>query len=125
MLDMLSMLRSNTTDVNVVMTPPVEVFPDASVARPQPRTLLTHMPFRLMPKSHAKNGGKMILLHRSPKDTLVSTYYFAKKGQTAYQGDFEEFLQYFISGNSTYRSSSDIYFFKTRNMLTQCTKGQK
>ena len=44
----------------------------------------------------------MILLHRSPKDTLVSTYYFAKKGQAAYQGDFEEFMQYFMSGESLY-----------------------
>lgn len=98
MLDMLAMLRSNTTDINVAMTPPVEILPEPSFTKPQPRTLLTHMPFRLMPKAHARNGGKMILLYRNPKDTVVSTYHFAQKGQTAYKGDLEEFLQYFISG---------------------------
>ena len=111
MLDMLAMLRGNTTDINVSMTPPVEIRPEMSFAMPSPRTLLTHMPFRLMPKAHAKAGCKMILMHRNPKATVVSTYHFAQNHKsTAYDGDFEEFLQLFISGEVPF--SGYIQYFR-------------
>lgn len=116
---MLTMLRSNTTDINVAMTPPVEIVPAASFAKTPPRTLLTHMPFRLMPKAHAKEGGKMILLHRNPKDTVVSTFHFAKKNRVSeFDGDLEEFLQYFMSGQSkSILFFSDFFSLKFGNTI--------
>ena len=101
MLDMLSMLRSNTNELNSVMTPPVEVFPGASHAKTPPRTLLTHLPYRLMPGEHVQKVGKIILMVRNPKDCVVSTFRFAQKSPThPFDGDFEEFLQYFTTGVS-------------------------
>ena len=107
---MLSMLRSNTNDINISMTPPVETRPERSFAMPSPRTLLTHMPFRLMPKAHVEAGCKMILMHRNPKATAVSQYHFVKKYKPQpFDGDFEEFLHLYISGNVPYNGYIQYY----------------
>ena len=101
MLDMLYMLRSNTNELNSVMTIPVELVPGASNSKQPPRTLLTHMPYRIMPREHLEKGGKMILMVRNPKDCAVSTFRFAQKNaHNPFEGDFEEFLQYFTAGES-------------------------
>ena len=101
MLDMLFMLRNNINELNKVMTIPVELAPGASNAKPPPRTLLTHMPYRMMPNEHVQTGGKMILMCRNPKDCIVSTFRFAQKNPNyPFEGEFEEFLQYFMAGES-------------------------
>lgn len=111
MIDMLTMLRDNNTDINVAMTPPIEIVPAASFAKTPPRTLLTHLPFRFMPKTHAKESGKIILLHRNPKDTAVFTFHFVKENKRIqFKGDFEEFLQYFMSGEIMF--SGFIKYFR-------------
>lgn len=111
MLDMLAMVRNNSTDINTDMTPPVELMPGFSVAKTPPRTLLSHMPYRLMPEAHVKSGGKIILMCRNPKDTVVSTFHFAKKNKAdPYTGDLEEFLQYFTSGETIF--SGYIQYFQ-------------
>ena len=59
---------------------------------------MTHLPFRRMPKAHVIEGGKIILMHRDPKDTAVSNYHFAKNDKfAAFKSDFTEFLQFFTS----------------------------
>ena len=110
MLDMLSMLRRNTTDINLSMTPPLELRSERRLAMTAPRTLLTHLPFHLMPKSHANAGCKMILMHRNPKATAVSTYHFAQKHKPEpFEGSFEDFLHIYTSGTVPFSGYIQYY----------------
>ena len=100
---MLHMLCNNTTDINNTMSPPLEMLPTHNNGLKSPRTMLTHLPYRLIPPSHEKKGGKIILLCRNPKDTAVSNFRIAQKsklGGEPFSGDFEEFLQFFTTGES-------------------------
>ena len=110
-LDMLHMLRNNTTDMNNTMSPPLEMLPAHNKGLKSPRTMLTHLPYRLMPPSHEENGGKIILLCRNPKDTAVSNFRIAQKsklGGEPFSGDFEEFLQFFTTGESKYQQEINL-----------------
>ncbi|XP_059171157.1 sulfotransferase 1E1-like [Physella acuta] len=59
-----------------------------------PRLLLTHAPFRYLPKKALKKKIKIIYLDRNPKDVLVSFYNHMKKTvhPLHYPGTFEHFV---------------------------------
>jgi|AntAceMinimDraft_1070359.scaffolds.fasta_scaffold125434_1 hypothetical protein len=64
---------------------------------PGPRYFKTHANVRDLPRGQAKI--KNIIVARNPKDTAVSLYHHAKsKPEFDYKGDFETFLQIFLSG---------------------------
>ena len=43
-----------------------------------PRILITHLPYRWLPRNHVETGGKIIHMIRNPKDVCASMYHFLK-----------------------------------------------
>ncbi|XP_059171145.1 sulfotransferase 1E1-like [Physella acuta] len=69
---------------------PIHVF----TSRESPRIIVTHVPFRYLPKKALKKKIKIIYLDRNPKDVLVSFYSHLKKHvhPLRYPGTFEHFV---------------------------------
>ncbi len=68
-------------------------------ASPGPRYFKTHANVRDLPRGSANI--KNIIVTRNPKDTAVSLYHHAKgKPEFNFQGDFNAFLQIFLSGKA-------------------------
>ncbi len=68
-------------------------------ALPSPRSMSTHLPFALVPRS-SEHRVKYIYLARNPKDVAVSMFHFMRSAPVFdFDGTWSEFLQYFIKGN--------------------------
>uniref|UniRef100_A0A0B6Z6Q1 Sulfotransferase domain-containing protein n=1 Tax=Arion vulgaris TaxID=1028688 RepID=A0A0B6Z6Q1_9EUPU len=63
-----------------------------------PRILITHVPFRHLPKQLFQKKIKFLLLDRNPKDVLVSYYnhWHMRKPPMGYAGTFEQFFQVYF-----------------------------
>ena len=53
--------------------------PDYFKSLSTPRIFFTHLHPNRVPTSHVRNGGKMVLILRNPKDIIVSLYYHLKR----------------------------------------------
>ncbi|CAH1776858.1 unnamed protein product [Owenia fusiformis] len=67
----------------------------------RPKILKTHLPMRMIP-DHSKVGAKLIYSTRNPKDVAVSFYHFHRMNMTMHAGDFDEFLELFMSDDIAY-----------------------
>ncbi|XP_078503005.1 amine sulfotransferase-like [Lissotriton helveticus] len=76
--------------------------------RPSPRLITTHLTYDLVPKGLREKKGKVIYIHRNPKDILTSLHHFSKAlvAMEAYE-TFEEVLDQFLAGNVTANSWFD------------------
>ncbi|XP_027026370.1 sulfotransferase 2B1-like isoform X2 [Tachysurus fulvidraco] len=73
-----------------------------------PRTLLSHMPYHLMPPTFFSSKAKVIYLTRNPKDVAVSFYYFHQMASFLHNpGTFEEFTDSFLAGNVMFGKWTD------------------
>ncbi|MDJ0635781.1 MAG: sulfotransferase domain-containing protein [Xenococcaceae cyanobacterium MO_188.B29] len=76
-------------------------------ALPSPRSIPTHLPFALVPRSK-EHTVKYIYLARNPKDVAVSFFHFMRSSRLIdFDGSWEEFLQHFMKGNILYGSYFD------------------
>lgn len=108
-MDLLYMLRNGSLNIRDTMAPPIEIFPGVSLEQPAPRFFYTHLTYQLLPDEHKKNGGKIILVVRNPKDTVVSLYHFGIGTQLMpVDVSFEEFLDLFKAGRT---GASDYVWF--------------
>ncbi|XP_041082847.1 sulfotransferase 2B1-like [Polyodon spathula] len=68
-------------------------------ARPSPRGIVTHLPYRLMCSSFRQSKAKVIYVTRNPKDVLVSSFHFHSMATFLEDpGTFDEFLEKFLAG---------------------------
>ncbi|XP_055862635.1 sulfotransferase 1B1-like [Biomphalaria glabrata] len=84
--------------------------------RASPRLLLTHVPFRWLPKQALEKKIKIIFLNRNPKDTLVSLYHHmhSHKVPLNYPGTFEQFFHLFLEVGYIYGDLFD-YLMEWQN----------
>ncbi|XP_044742946.1 luciferin sulfotransferase-like [Chrysoperla carnea] len=70
---------------------------------PRPRYIKTHLPWDLLPKQirTGERKPKIIYVYRNPKDTSVSYYHHCQSGE-GYSGDFNIFIDLFLSGRLAY-----------------------
>ncbi|XP_059155025.1 sulfotransferase 1C4-like [Physella acuta] len=75
---------------------------------PSPRLIVTHVPFRYLPKQALEKKIKIIRLDRNPKDVLVSFYNLHRKTAKPlyYPGTFEHFVRLNLEAGSLY---SDLF----------------
>ncbi|XP_051880724.1 amine sulfotransferase-like [Pristis pectinata] len=73
-----------------------------------PHLRVTHLPYRLIPKTLKKGNGKVIYVARNPKDVAVSLYHFQNYVTfLETPSSFQEFLEDFIDGRLIYCSWFD------------------
>lgn len=96
------MLKQGKTDYYKNM---VNVFDymdkDRLAAIPSPRNITGHIWYRHLPADKSKC--KIIYVKRNPKDVAVSMYAMYKKVNPSiidYQGEWSDFLELYMSGNS-------------------------
>uniref|UniRef100_A0ACB8FS84 Uncharacterized protein n=2 Tax=Sphaerodactylus townsendi TaxID=933632 RepID=A0ACB8FS84_9SAUR len=81
---------------------------ESALKYPQPRLMITHVPFQFFPKTFLQTKAKVIYTVRNPKDVLVSFYFFSMIFKTLKTpGSLQEFLEKFLSGNVIYGSWFD------------------
>ncbi|KAK3102166.1 hypothetical protein FSP39_009284 [Pinctada imbricata] len=73
------LLTGEAKYIKYEMSGDLMVIPDLNVLDHQasPRFLSLHLPYKWFPKSHIKQGGKIVHVTRNPKDTYVSYYHHA------------------------------------------------
>ncbi|MGH8906401.1 MAG: sulfotransferase domain-containing protein [Egibacteraceae bacterium] len=101
-------LRQAQSEGKILSFLPLEISGAASVsdhintwkALPLPRVVPTHLPYRLFPKTVLERKRKRIHVWRNPKDVAVSFYHFHRslKSLGCYRGTWDDFFEYFISG---------------------------
>ncbi|XP_029462916.1 sulfotransferase 1C1-like isoform X2 [Rhinatrema bivittatum] len=75
---------------------------------PSPRTIKTHLPFQLVPKSFWKLNCKTIYVARNAKDSVVSFYFFDKMNSMQPEpGPWHEYLQNFMEEKLSWGSWYD------------------
>ncbi|XP_053565241.1 sulfotransferase 6B1 [Bombina bombina] len=75
---------------------------------PSPRVIGTHVQMDSIPKSIFKNGAKILVLLRNPKDTAVSCFHFYKSNPMLPTIDsWDDFFPYFLSGKVFWGSYFD------------------
>ncbi|XP_060678904.1 sulfotransferase 1C4-like [Hemiscyllium ocellatum] len=73
-----------------------------------PRTVKTHLPFQLVPKSFWEQDCKVIVVARNAKDNAVSYFHFHRMCQNMpHPGTWQEFLQNFMDGQISWGSWYD------------------
>ncbi|XP_034275698.1 sulfotransferase 1C2-like isoform X1 [Pantherophis guttatus] len=78
---------------------------DQADMMPSPRTLKTHLPVQLLPKSFWTANCKFIYMARNPKDCLVSYFHFQRMNKTLpHPGTWEEYLEIFMAGKVAWGS---------------------
>lgn len=72
-------------------------------AKPSPRVINSHLPFRLVPESMLNPGNKIIHVMRNPKDVAVSCYnhHYSMHSLWKYDGNWAAYLQLFLQGQGT------------------------
>ena len=78
-------------------------------ALPPPRTYKSHSPYFMMAGGEpAKSPAKYIYVMRNPKDTAVSFFHHTRAlALYEYEGDWDDFLERFMSGNVDHGSWFD------------------
>lgn len=78
-------------------------------ARPSPRIIPTHVPYRLYPPEVFERRVKRVYVLRNPKDVAVSFYHFHRTLDLLgpYQGTWDAFLECFLNGQIIYGSWFD------------------
>eukprot|EP00066_Takifugu_rubripes_P003439 XP_003966001.1 PREDICTED: sulfotransferase family cytosolic 2B member 1-like isoform X1 [Takifugu rubripes] len=75
---------------------------------PNPRAMVTHLPYHLMPPSLQTSRAKVIYVMRNPKDVLVSSYYFHQMAAFLQDpGTFGEFMNTFLEGKVLFGKWTD------------------
>lgn len=70
---------------------------EGSENMPRPGAIKVHLPYHLTPRS---DSAKYIYISRNPKDCCVSYFHHMKDSPIhLFNGTFDEFFEYFISGN--------------------------
>ncbi|CAL1543633.1 unnamed protein product, partial [Lymnaea stagnalis] len=80
---------------------------------PSPRTLVTHVPFRYIPRQALEKKIKIVYLDRNPKDVLVS-FYSQMNNHVApfnYPGTFEHFFHLSLEVGCEFGVSSKFRFY--------------
>uniref|UniRef100_A0A8C6Y3N5 Sulfotransferase n=1 Tax=Naja naja TaxID=35670 RepID=A0A8C6Y3N5_NAJNA len=78
---------------------------DQADRMPSPRTLKTHLPIQLVPKTFWMKNCKFIYVARNPKDCLVSCFHFQRMNKTLpHPGTWEEYLKIFMAGKVAWGS---------------------
>uniref|UniRef100_A0A3B4ELB0 Sulfotransferase n=1 Tax=Pygocentrus nattereri TaxID=42514 RepID=A0A3B4ELB0_PYGNA len=73
-----------------------------------PRTMVSHMPYPLMPPTFSSSKAKAIYIARNPKDVLVSSFYFHQMASFLDDpGTFEEFMDKFLAGQVLFGKWTD------------------
>ncbi|XP_048859774.1 sulfotransferase 2B1-like isoform X2 [Brienomyrus brachyistius] len=73
-----------------------------------PRTMVSHLPYNLMPRTFFTSKAKVIYVTRNPKDVAVSSFYFHKMASFLDDpGTFDEFLDKFLSGQVMFGKWTD------------------
>ncbi|KAL6462264.1 hypothetical protein MHYP_G00286860 [Metynnis hypsauchen] len=73
-----------------------------------PRTMVSHMPYPLMPSTFSSSKAKAIYIARNPKDVLVSSFYFHQMASFLDDpGTFEEFMDKFLAGQVLFGKWTD------------------
>ncbi|XP_058386706.1 sulfotransferase 2A1-like [Diceros bicornis minor] len=73
-----------------------------------PRLISSHLPIQLIPKSLFSSKAKVIYLIRSPRDILVSGYFFQSKLNFIKKPEsLEQYFEWFTQGNVLYGSWFD------------------
>ncbi|CAL1543635.1 unnamed protein product [Lymnaea stagnalis] len=95
--EMVHMLMQKTSEITSGETSMgfLDMMPQAHFkALPSPRFLVTHMPYRYVPKQAFEKNVKIIHLERNPKDVFVSFYNHMNKNVPPldYAGTFEQFF---------------------------------
>uniref|UniRef100_A0A8C4QJI6 Sulfotransferase n=1 Tax=Eptatretus burgeri TaxID=7764 RepID=A0A8C4QJI6_EPTBU len=91
-------------------TPWLELHHQKVLEAQSPRTITTHLPFRLMPRRLREGAAKVIYVTRNPKDVLVSFFHFfaiLKAKPSDVPSKFEDVLQSFLEGQSSYGEWSE------------------
>lgn len=102
---------------NILKFLPIEIGSAASVperlhtwkALPSPRVIPTHLPYRLYPKAVLERHCKRVYVVRHPKDVAVSFYHHHRAHSLLgrYQGTWDDFFEYFLTGQVVYGSWFD------------------
>lgn len=75
---------------------------------PNPRAMVTHFPYQLMPPSFITSKAKVIYVMRNPKDVIVSSYYFHQMARFLDDpGTFDEFVDKFLEGKVLFGKWTD------------------
>ncbi|XP_030638263.1 sulfotransferase 2B1-like [Chanos chanos] len=75
---------------------------------PAPRTMVSHMPYHLMPASFFSSKAKAIYVTRNPKDVVVSSFHFHQMASFLDDpGTFDEFVDKFLAGNVMFGKWTD------------------
>ncbi|XP_078504636.1 amine sulfotransferase-like [Lissotriton helveticus] len=78
------------------------------INRPSPRIITTHLPYDLVPKGLRKKKGKVIYIHRNPKDIMTSLHHFSRILVAMDELDtFEDTMDRFLAGNGVANSWFD------------------
>ena len=93
--------------------------------RPSPRILNTHLPYKFIPKQAFEKKIKIILLHRNPKDAMVSFYHHLNQMKGHDEGSFEDFFnhrlkdfcrnfaEYYVEWEKAIECHSDVEVYKS------------
>lgn len=67
-----------------------------------PRIIITHLKPQRLPEEHLKNRGKIILVTRNPRDTVVSHMYHTQRNEVFNYSkvSWDCFFENWIQGNS-------------------------
>lgn len=76
---------------------------------PAPRVIPTHVPSRLYPRAVLERSCKRVYVVRHPKDVAVSFYHLHRSHKFLgyYQGTWDDFFPYFLTGQVVYGSWFD------------------
>lgn len=64
------------------------------------RFMKFHLPLKLLPRKIKEVGAKVVYVARNPKDVVVSKFHFQSGNFFGFNGSFEEYVEYFMSGLS-------------------------